>query len=67
MAPMPKGAKVVTGKYVVPNYGMPGYDTLSRGGGSCAGYYTIKSAYGKGAGKCNQAYVTSLCGGCGPN
>ena len=63
MAPVPHGA--ATGKYIVPQYKAIGYDALSHGGmGSCAGYFNINSAYGQGAGKCNQAYVTSLCGGC---
>lgn len=65
MAPAGKG-KVVTGQYVVPKYAAPGYDALT-GVGTCGGYANINSAYGKGAGKCNQAYVTSLCGGCGQN
>jgi len=62
MAPAGKG-KVVTGHYVVPKYNAPGYDALT-GMGSPGGYANINTAYGKGAGKCNQAYVTSLCGGC---
>ena len=67
MAPMPHNAKVVSGKYIVPAYNAIGYDALTHNrAGSCSGYFNINGAYGKGAGKCNQAYVTSLCGGC-PN
>jgi len=61
MAPVPHGS--VTGKYVVPQYKAIGYDALTRGG-NCSGYPSIHKAYGAGAGKCNQAYVTSLCGSC---
>ena len=65
MAPMPKNAKNVIGHFVVPQWGVISNDALTHGGvGSCSGYFNITSAYGKGAGKCNQAYVTSLCGGC---
>ena len=66
MAPMSHKARTVTGSYVVPAYGAPGYATLTHGNaGGCSGYFSIQGAYGKGAGQCNQAYVTSLCGGCG--
>lgn len=68
MAPMPKNINQTRGKYVVPTYSAPTYDALTHGGvGSCSGYFNIKGAYGDGAGKCNQSYVTSICNkdGCG--
>lgn len=65
MAPVPSNVRAVSGKYVVPQWGALTNDALTHGGaGSCGGYFNITSAYGKGAGQCNQAYVTSLCGGC---
>jgi hypothetical protein len=52
----------VSGVYVVPNYGAPGYDTLVNKNPTCSGYYTISSAYGGNDGKgCNQEYVQKLC------
>ena len=64
MAPMPANAKVVSGKYIVPAYNAIGYNALNHNmAGSCSGYFNIRGAY-PGGGKCNQAYVTSLCGGC---
>ena len=63
MAPVPQGA--VVGKYIVPQYNAIGYDALTHGaGGNCGGYFNINSAYGGGSGKCNQGYVTKLCGSC---
>ena len=52
----------VTGVYVVPSYGMIGYDALSHGsaGPSCAGYFSITDAYGKGAENCNTQFVQRL-------
>ena len=58
----------VSGQYVVPVFGAPGYDTLSKGksadgsGPSCSGYYSIDNAYGSSAGDCNQQYTTRMCG-----
>lgn len=65
MAPINPNAKPVVGKYVVPAWNAIGYDALTHNQvGSCGGYFNITNAYGKGAAKCNQAYVTSLCGQC---
>lgn len=57
--PVPRGT--VSGVYVVPNYGAPGYDTLMHGSApSCSGYFNIDGAY-RGGGDCNQQYVKKLC------
>lgn len=53
---------VVTGKYIVPDFSAPGYDTLTgRGNPSCTGYFNIQRAYGSADGACDQRYITSLC------
>ena len=59
-------ASTVSGQYVVPVFGAPGYDTLARGkannpGPSCSGFFSIDNAYGKVDGDCNQQYTTRLC------
>lgn len=57
--PVPRST--VSGKYIVPDYAAPTYDTLQHGNGipSCNGYFTIDRAYKSEA--CNQKYITSLC------
>jgi len=57
--PAPMGS--VSGVYVVPAWGAPGYNTLTMSGQSCSGYGNINSAYGGGGGDCNQQYVKKLC------
>lgn len=58
--PIPAGT--VSGHYIVPVWGASGYDVLTGNGvGSCSGYFSIESAYGKNAGQCNQKYTTKLC------
>ncbi len=58
--PVPRGT--VTGMYVVPNYGAPGYNTLSHDSApSCSGYFGIGNAYRNNGGGCNQQYVKKLC------
>ena len=52
----------VSGAYVVPVFGGPGYDTLTNKSPSCSGYYTIDSAYGASTGDCNQQYTMRMCG-----
>ena len=58
----------VSGSYVIPIFGAPGYDTLSRAKGatgsapSCSGYFNISAAYGDINGDCNQVYTTRMCG-----
>jgi hypothetical protein len=66
MAPISPKAKATSGAFVVPTYGMPGYNTLQHGKHmpGCSTYFNINSAYGCGSGKCNQQYTTMLCGGC---
>jgi hypothetical protein len=58
----PNAPGQVTGSYVVPVYGAPGYDTLTHGKSpSCAGYFSIQGAYGKGASQCSTRYVQKMC------
>jgi len=55
---------VVSGYYVVPQYGSIGYDALTHGTGpSCTGYFNITDGYGPNAGNCNTQYMQSPCGG----
>jgi len=52
----------VTGKYIVPNYSAPGYNTLSHDSApTCSGYFNIQGAYGGNGGSCGTKYVQSLC------
>jgi len=63
MAPVQPSQTV--GTYVVPMWGAIGNDALTHGGsGNCGGYFTIMSAYGANAGKCNTEYATSNCNAC---
>lgn len=65
--PVPMTA--VSGYYIVPAYGAPGYSTLQHGsGGDCGcgngvggNYFQIGRAYGYGAGNCNTTYMGSIC------
>lgn len=58
----PVPATTVTGKYIVPTYSSPGYNTLSHNAApSCSGYFNIQSAYGANAGGCSTKYVQKLC------
>ena len=55
-------ATTVSGLYVVPEYGTIGYSALTHGEApSCAGYFNIESAYGKGAANCNTQYMQRMC------
>lgn len=55
-------ATTVKGVYVVPDYGTIGYSALTHGTGpSCAGYFDITSAYGKGAENCNTQFMQRMC------
>ena len=52
----------VSGMYIVPSYGAPGYSALTHGAApSCSGFFNITSAYGKNASNCNTQYVQKLC------
>ena len=53
------------GIYIVPNYGAPGYDTLTHGRKTptCSGFFNITSAYGANANNCNTQFVQRLCSG----
>jgi len=52
----------VSGKYVVPSYSAPGYNTLSHNvAPTCSGYFSIQAAYGGNGGSCGTKYVQSLC------
>lgn len=52
----------VAGSYVVPAFGTIGYNALTHGDTpSCAGYFDITSAYGKGAENCNTQYMQRMC------
>ena len=57
--PVPRGT--VSGVYIVPAYGAPGYGTLQYGDSSCSGYPDIYSAYRSDGGACNQKYVRKMC------
>jgi hypothetical protein len=63
MGTPPIPSSTTTGMYVVPAYGMPGYDALTHGSAqpSCSGFFNITNAYGANAGNCNQQYVRSMC------
>lgn len=56
----PRPAGTVTGAYIVPSYGAPGYNTLQYEP-TCSGYPTIGQAYHSKGGNCNQQYVRKLC------
>ena len=52
----------VSGKYIVPMYSAPGYQTLTHNGvGSCGGYFNIQGAYGENADSASTSYVYKLC------
>jgi len=58
----PVPATTVSGKYIVPTYSSPGYNTLMHNSApSCSGYFNIEGAYGKDAGSCSTKYVAKLC------
>jgi hypothetical protein len=58
----PVPATTVSGKYIVPTWSAPGYNTLMHNDvPSCSGYFNIQAAYGKDAGSCSTKYVTKLC------
>lgn len=58
----PVPASTVSGQYIVPNYGAPGYNTLMHNNApSCSGYFNIQSAYGNDGSGCNTQYSTKLC------
>lgn len=51
-----------SGYYVVPAYGVAGYNTLMHDAApSCSGYFNIGDAYRSKDGSCNQQYVRKLC------
>jgi len=58
--PVPRGT--VSGFYVVPAYGAPGYNTLMHDSApSCSGYFNIGAAYGTSADNCGTQFVRKLC------
>ena len=58
--PLRKGD--VSGSYIVPSYGAPGYGTLMHGAApSCSGYFDINDAYKNKGGRCNTQFVRKLC------
>ena len=59
--PFPKSN--VSGSYIVPVYGAPGYDVLTFSGGSCSGHPGIDQAYGPDSHKCNTTYTRMNCNG----
>lgn len=55
-------SNVVTGQYLVPNWGSISYNALQYGAiPSCSGYPSITNAYGAGAGNCQTQYINSPC------
>ncbi len=66
MPPVPSNASGPL-QYLIPTYGMPGYQTLTHGGvgPSCNGYFNINQAYGPAGDQCGR-FSTQLCSGwCG--
>ena len=62
---VPAQGRVVTGRYIVPQWSPISYDSLQNLNGgvqSCSGYSGILSAYGSSSENCNTQYKTSLCG-----
>lgn len=59
---VPAQGKVITGKYMVPQWDAISYESLTAPVPSCSGYSNISNAYGKNAGSCQTSYKTSLCG-----
>lgn len=59
----PVPASVVTGAFVVPAYGAPGYAVLQHGAGTvpAVGYFNVGEAYGADAVQCGTRYKTSAC------
>lgn len=58
----PVEATTVSGKYVVPDYAPPGYNTLTNNGApTCSGYFNIQSAYGQSAGSCDTKFTARMC------
>ena len=57
------GPSNAAGSYVVPAYGMSGYDALQHGNGvgNCGGYFSVTNAYGQNAGNCNTQYMKTMC------
>ena len=51
------------GYYITPDYAAIGYNALMHGSNmpSCAGYFTIDSAYGKNANNCSTQYQKRTC------
>ena len=60
---VPKKQQQTQGHYVVPEYQMPGYATLTHGGAapSCTGFFNIDNAYKTKGGNCNQKYTRRMC------
>ena len=55
-------ATTVSGVQVIPEYSTIGYNALTHGDNpSCAGYFSIVGAYGKGAENCNTQYMQRMC------
>jgi hypothetical protein len=51
----------VIGSYIVPDFGMIGYNALTHGTGPTGnGYFDITDAYGKGAANCNTQYMQRM-------
>jgi hypothetical protein len=58
---VPVEGKVVTGKYIVPQWAAPSYADWTAKVPSCSGYADITNAYGADAGKCQTTYRQSIC------
>lgn len=61
MGVAPQG-KVITGAYIVPQWGAIGYNSLQGKVPTGTGYGTISTAYGDAGGRCNTTFTTSVCG-----
>ena len=58
----PVPATTVSGKYIVPTYSSPGYNTLMHNSApSCSGYFNIEGAYGSDSKSCSTKYITKEC------
>ena len=57
--PLPR--ENVSGSYIIPVYGAPGYDALTFSSRSCSGHPGINEAYGPDSLKCNTQYTRMNC------
>lgn len=59
-----RNARPVVGMQVVPQWNAIGYNALQHGKNVNGGYPNIMAAYGEGADRCDQAYLSRMCNKC---